>query len=139
MQTVTYPPLTFTDVLEERISYCESFLSRANNAKKKNSLENQISSFNASLENFKYCKYLLVQMENNPNDKEVKKKFKNRSLMLLKDLMQTVAAQLGSKQKMNGVSINIKKIDKAMPHKVVDELSDLSQQLKKIESDVKKL
>lgn len=70
-------PETIIDWIDERISF-STLLTTSKNI-------HQVSDAIYFLEDFKYCKKLLIKIENNPNDFELKNRFKSVAKKLILD------------------------------------------------------
>lgn len=77
--------------LDERIEFINNFLSSTKNITDQNA--STISKFSIVLENFKYCKILHTELLNDPNNADVKTRFRKIALNLIFDAIHELDKQ----------------------------------------------
>lgn len=85
-------PYTMMGLLNERISFCESFIKLTNNIDNNELLET-ISNFEKALLDFKYCKKLLEQYNKDITNSIFEDKYKIMAIKILSDINYEILKQ----------------------------------------------
>ena len=131
-----WTPSTITEWIDERICFIENILSST----KKITAENkrQISDCTLLLENFKYCKKSYLELLENSDNADTKKRFKNIAYKLILDTVHELDKQEYKCIYIHGFCFPTKEKD-ILPQGSIDNIAKIRVALKNIFYQVQQL
>lgn len=122
-------PNTIIEWLDERIGFIENILSSTQTINSEN--KNQISDCTLLSENFKYCKKLYLELLQDSNNDDVKRRFRNVANKLIFDTIYELDKQEYKCIYIHGFCFPTKEKD-ILPQEIIDNITDIRIALEKI-------
>lgn len=129
-------PNTIIEWLDERIVFIENIISSTETINSEN--KNQISDCTLLSENFKYCKKLYLELLQDSNNDDVKRRFRNIANKLIFDSIYELDKQEYKCIYIHGFCFPTKEKD-ILPQESIDNITDIRIALEKIFYQVQNL
>ena len=131
-----WTPNTIIEWIDERIVFIENNLSLIKEINSEN--QRQISDFTLGLENFKYCKKLYLELLQDSNNDDVKRRFRNIANKLIFEIVYELDKQEYKRIYIHGFSFPTKEKD-ILPQQIIDNIAKWRTALEKIFYQVQEL